>query len=180
MHYTYFTPKEENFYINPVHWERRERKGFIAYTHRSKYGLFCSSAKFRYNAKDLLPCWEACVYSGKTSKKSLSPAYAREHPHLMTFLFQYTGATGRKNLHQPMKPSVFILCVSLTFPLGKRRKQQKMCYFVGCCCCCCVDSPILLLLNLLKVLSDENPDVQWEPPTRMKKDALWPKCPIIP
>ena len=139
-----------------MHWERQERKVFIAYTYSPKYSLFCSSSMFRYNAKYLFPCWEACVYSGKTSKKSLSPAYAKEHPQLMTCLFQSTGGTDSKNLHQLSKPSVFILCFSLLLPLGKRRNLQKTCYFVGFCCC--FDSPILQL-NLLQCLSDENPAV---------------------
>ena len=53
----------------------------------------------------------------------------------------------------------------------KEESTTRHAYFVGLCFCCCFDSPVCLQLNLLQLLSDENPAAQWELLTRMMEDG---------
>lgn len=93
--------ERDTLYPLSVYWERKDEKGrdLKLISIDQKNGLSSSSSKFRCNTKHLFPCREACVYSGKASRKSSSPVSAEEEPHLMTCLFQSTGATSSKNLH---------------------------------------------------------------------------------
>lgn len=122
--------------------------------------LFSSSSEFRYTTKDLFPHWEACVYSGETSRKSLSPVSAKEHPCLMTSSFQSLEPQTAK-ISNNLQNHLSLFCALSRSFLWEKENYNKACYSGGFWFWfCCFDSPMCLQLNLFRLLSNENPMVQ--------------------